>query len=294
MDTTKLQGAKQKMSVFVIAEIGINHNGNLEICERLIALAAESGFDAVKFQKRDIEIVYTPEFLATSRESPWGTNQRDQKKGLEFGLAEYKEINNLSSKYQIPWFASAWDQNSQLFLRRFDCPYNKIASAMIVDAAHLRMVADEGKHTFISTGMSTIDQIDKAVSVFREKGCSFELMHCVSTYPMKDEHANLAIIQKLRDRYDCNVGYSGHESGVAISIAAVALGATSIERHITLDRAMYGSDQAASLEPTGLRQLVGAIRKIQVAIGDGEKRVIPEEIPIAEKLRAHIMIEPSL
>lgn len=281
------------MSVFVIAEIGINHNGNLEICEQLIALAAESGCDAIKFQKRDIEIVYTPEFLATSRESPWGTTQRDQKNGLEFGLAEYKKINNLSSKYQIPWFASAWDRNSQLFLRKFDCQYNKIASAMIVDAAHLRMVADEGKHTFISTGMSTIDQIDSAVSIFREKGCSFELMHCVSTYPMKDEHANLAIIRKLRDRYSCNVGYSGHESGVAISIAAVALGATSIERHITLDRAMYGSDQAASLEPTGLRHLVGAIRKIQVAIGDGEKRVIPDEIPIAAKLRAHIKMQPS-
>jgi len=193
----------------------------------------------------------------------------------------------------IEWYASAWDTNSQSFLRLFDCKFNKIASAMIVHHDLLRMVAEEGKHTFISTGMSTYNDIQKAVDIFRDAGCSFELMHTISTYPMLDEDANLRLINTLRDRYQCDVGYSGHEVGLAISYAAAAMGITSLERHITLDRAMYGSDQSASIEPAGLRQLVGAVRKIEKAMGDGEKRIIDAEVSIAQKLREHLDLESN-
>lgn len=276
------------MSVFIIAEIGINHNGDMSICKDLIDLAIDSGCDAVKFQKRDINKVYTKDFLDSFRESPWGITQREQKVGLEFTEKEYWEIDSYCKNKGIEWFASAWDLESQRFLRQFDCKYNKIASAMVVDEDLLRAVADEGKHTFISTGMTVYEDIDKAVGIFRDKGCSFELMHTVSTYPMKDEHANLSVINSLKDRYQCNVGYSGHETGVAISTAATSLGITSLERHITLDRAMYGSDQPASLEPTGLKQLVGAVRKVEIAMGDGVKRIISDELPIAKNLRQHL------
>ena len=275
------------MKVFICAEIGINHNGDMTLCKKLIDLAFESGCNAVKFQKRDIDLVYTKEFLESFRESPWGKTQRDQKLGLEFNKEDYIEIDNYCKNKGIEWYASAWDLNSQKFLREFDCQFNKIASAMIVYKELLYEVASEKKHTFISTGMSTYKDIDLAVKIFREANCPFELMHTVSTYPMKDEDANLKLITELNKRYKVNVGYSGHETGLAISYAAVALGATSIERHITLDRAMYGSDQAASLEPSGLRQLVGAIRKIEVALGSGEKKILPVEVPIAKKLREH-------
>jgi len=276
------------MTVFVVAEIGINHNGDMSICRQLIDVAVDAGCDAVKFQKRDIDSVYTKEFLESARESPWGTTQRQQKQGLEFGLDQYREIDAYCREQKIPWFASAWDLKSQQFLREFDCPFNKVASAMLVYEDLLRMIAEEGKKTFVSTGMSTLTQVDRAVEIFQDAKCPFELMHTVSTYPMKDEDANLRVIETLRNRYGCDVGYSGHESGTSISIAAVAVGATSIERHITLGRTMYGSDQAASLEPVGLRHLVGAIRKVELAFGDGEKRVIDAEIPIAKKLREHI------
>ena len=276
------------MSVFIVAEIGINHNGDMDICRQLIDLAVNAGCDAVKFQKRDIDSVYTQIFLDSARESPWGQTQRDQKVGLEFELTDYQEIDNICREHGIPWFASAWDRKSQKFLRQFDCPYNKIASAMIVFEDLLKDVASEGKKTFISTGMSTLEDIDVAVEIFRAAECPFELMHTVSTYPMKDEDANLRIMETLRDRYKCAVGYSGHENGTSVSVAAVALGATSLERHITLSRVMYGSDQAASLEPTGLRHLVGAVRKIEVALGDRKKRVIEAEVPIAKKLREHL------
>lgn len=281
------------MTIFFVAEIGINHNGDMSICKELIDLAVDAGCDAVKFQKRDINLVYTQEFLDSPRESPWGRTQRDQKEGLEFGREEYKEIDFYCKEKGIEWFASAWDSNSQSFLRQFDCKYNKIASAMIVHKDLLKMVAEEGKHTFISTGMSTYDDIQRAVDIFRAVNCPFELMHTVSTYPMKDEDANLRVIDTLRNRYQCNVGYSGHEVGLAISYAAAAMGITSLERHITLDRAMYGSDQAASIEPNGLRMLVGAIRKIEKAMGDGEKRVIDAEVPIARKLREHLDLESN-
>ena len=277
------------MSIFIISEIGINHNGDLKLCKELIKIAKDSGCDAVKFQKRDIDVVYTKEFLKSTRESPWGTTQRDQKQGLEFGEDDYKEIDLFCKEMQIPWFASAWDKNSQIFLRNYDCKFNKIASAMIKDKNLLQLVAEEKKHTFISTGMSTYDDIDLAVEIFTKNNCSFELMHTVSTYPMKESDANLNVIKTLRKKYLCNVGYSGHESGLAVSCAAAAFGISSLERHITIDRSMYGSDQAASIEPLGLKQLVGAVRKIEVALGDGIKRITDEEEKISKKLRAHLI-----
>ena len=281
------------MSIFIIAEIGINHNGDIKICKDLIDIAKEAGCDAVKFQKRDIDIVYTKEFLNSPRDSLWGTTQRDQKLGLEFSENDYDEIDAYCRKKNIDWFASAWDLNSQDFLRKYNTKYNKIASAMIVYDDLLNKVASEGKHTFISTGMSSYEDIENAIQIFKKHQCPFELMHTVSTYPMKDEDANLRMIKTLREKYGCNVGYSGHEVGLAVSYAAAAMGITSLERHITLDRAMYGSDQSASIEPNGLRMLVGAVRKIEKAIGDGVKKIIADEVPIAEKLRAHINLEAN-
>ena len=277
------------MSIFIVAEVGINHNGDMSICKKLIDIAAESGCNAVKFQKRDVNEVYTQDFLDSFRESSWGATQREQKLGLEFGKDEYKEIDQYCKEKNIEWFASAWDLNSQQFLQQFDCNYNKIASAMIVYEDLLRMVAKERMHTFISTGMTTYEDIQKAVDIFNEEECPFELMHTVSTYPMKDEHANLKMISTLRNKFNCNVGYSGHEVGLAVSYAAAAMDITSLERHITLDRSMYGSDQSASVEPAGMRTLVGAVRKIEMAMGDGVKRVIDEEGSVSENLRQHII-----
>jgi len=281
------------MSIFIIAEIGINHNGDIKICKELIDIAKEAGCDAVKFQKRDINIVYTEDFLNSPRESLWGTTQRDQKLGLEFSQDDYDEIDAYCRRKNIDWFASAWDLNSQDFLKKYNTKFNKIASAMIVYDDLLNKVASEGKHTFISTGMSSYEDIENAIQIFKKHQCPFELMHTVSTYPMKDEDANLRMIKTLREKYGCNVGYSGHEVGLAVSYAAAAMGITSLERHITLDRAMYGSDQSASIEPNGLRMLVGAVRKIEKAIGDGVKKIIADEVPIAEKLRAHINLEAN-
>ena len=279
------------MSIFIIAEIGINHNGDVQIAKQLIDVAKDAGADAVKFQKRTIDLVYPKEMLDSFRESPWGTTQREQKEGLEFGLEEYRQIDAYCKEKDIEWFGSAWDIESQKFLRKFNCKYNKIASAMIVYEDLLEEVASEKKHTFISTGMTSFEQIDRAVSIFREKECPFELMHCMSIYPMDDEEANLNCIKTLRERYKCNIGYSGHEVGLAVSYAAAALGITSLERHITLDHAMYGSDQAASVEPAGLKALVGAVRKIEKAMGDGKVGLHNKEITIAKKLRAHIPFE---
>lgn len=274
--------------MFITAEIGINHNGDMKTCKRLIDAAIFAGCNGVKFQKRDINEVYTKEFLASSRESPWGSTQFDQKAGLEFNEDQYAEIDMYCKEKKIEWYASAWDTNSQYFLRQFSCKYNKVASAMIVYSDLLKVIAEEQKHTFISTGMSTFDDIDNAVDIFNKAGCSFELLHTVSTYPMKAEDANLNMIRTLKDRYKCEVGYSGHEVGLAISYAAAALGISSLERHITLDRSMYGSDQAASVEPNGFRQLVGAVRKIELAMGNGKRKVIEAETPVAKKLREHL------
>jgi len=276
------------MSIIIIGEIGINHNGDMAICKQLINVAKEAGADCVKFQKRDINQVYTQEFLDSPRESQWGTTQREQKLGLEFSADEYQEIEDYCKEKGLEWFASAWDVNSQKFLRQFNSKYNKVASAMIVHTDLLKEIASEGKHTFISTGMTTYDDIQTAVDIFRKAGCSFELMHTVSTYPMKDEDANLNMIKTLKKKFNCNIGYSGHEVGLAVSYAATALGITSLERHITLDRSMYGSDQSASVEPSGFRQLVGAVRKIELAMGDGIKKTIEAETSIAENLRQHL------
>lgn len=273
------------MGVFIIAEVGINHNGDLAIAKKLIDGASFCGVDAVKFQKRTIDKVYTKETLDGPRESPWGTTQRDQKMGLEFGLDEYREIDRYCGDKGLAWFASAWDLEAQKFLRQFDCKYNKLASAQIVNLPLAKMIAEEKKHTFISTGMSALDEIDRVVDMFRKADCPFELMHCNSTYPMPVDQANLRCIETLRQRYGCKVGYSGHETGLAVSVAAAAMGASSIERHITLDRAMYGSDQAASVEIVGLERLVRDIRVVERAGGDGVKCVTETEAKIREKLK---------
>mgnify|MGYP001219249385 FL=1 len=275
--------------LFLIGEIGINHNGSLSIAKKLIKIAKLAGFDAIKFQKRDINLVYKKEFLDSFRESPWGDTQRKQKEGLEFGRKEYDAINKYCAKLKIHWFASAWDLNSLKFLDKYNLKYNKIASAMIVDLKLLEEVAKRKKYTFISTGMSTIKHIDNAVKIFRRFNCKFELMHCVSTYPMKIKDANLATINQLRKKYKCNVGYSGHEVGLSVSYAAFGMGISSLERHITLNRAMYGSDQAASVEKSGMIQLVNHIRDMEKSIGVNKLGcIISEEKKISNKLREHI------
>ena len=272
--------------VFITAEIGINHNGDVQIAKKLIDMAKQCGCDAVKFQKRTIEKVYSKEVLDTSRESPWGTTTREQKLGLEFDKKEYDEINSYCKQQKIEWYGSAWDLDSQLFLKEYDLKYNKIASAMLTNLELAGIVADEKKKTFISTGMSTMDQIKQIVEVFRKKSCPFELMHSNSSYPMKLEEANLKCITTLKKEFGCDVGYSGHESSsYVICIPAVILGATSIERHITLDRAMYGSDQSASLEKAGLERLVRDIHRIESILGDGVKRIWDSEKPVMKKLR---------
>jgi N-acetylneuraminate synthase len=271
--------------VFIIAEIGINHNGDIGIAKKLIDWVALSGCDAVKFQKRTVDDVYTREYLESYRESPWGTTQRAQKEGLEFGKAQYDIIDAYCKEKEVMWFASAWDIKSQEFLRQYDLQYNKIASAMLINDALLEMVAQEGKYTFIATGMSTYDEIDYAVEVFRKHACPFELMHCNSTYPMAKHEANLLMIPTLREKYKCKVGYSGHETGRVVSTSAVALGATSVERHITLETTMYGSDQAASLNVEDLARLVKDIRLIETILGNGEKTLSVSEIETRKKLR---------
>ena len=270
--------------VFVIAEIGINHNGDLDLAKRLIKEAKDAGCDAVKFQKRNVELVYTPAELDKPRESPWGTTNRQQKMGLEFSENQFDEINDYCNQVGIDWFFSSWDLESQEFTRKYKLKYNKIASPMLTVLPLLHKVAEEKKYTFISTGMSTLEEIDKAVEIFKSYDCPFELMHCNSSYPMKNEEANLNTIKALRVRYGCDVGYSGHEKGIQVSVAAVALGATSIERHVTVDRTMYGSDQAASLGLTGLNMMVRDIRTVSSALGDGVKKVYESELPAREKL----------
>ena len=275
--------------VFLIAEIGINHNGDINIAKKLIDEAKSAGFDAVKFQKRDINIVYDKKTLDSPRASPWGETQREQKQGLEFGKSEYDIIDQHCKSLKIDWFASAWDLNSLDFLDAYNIKYNKIASAMIVDTNFLKKVALKKRYTFISTGMSEKKHIDDAAEIFKEHKCPFELMHCVSTYPMKLEDANLITIKDMKEKYKCNVGYSGHEVGLAVSYAAVGIGISSLERHVTLDRSMYGSDQAASLEKSGMHELVKNIKAMEKAIGKNKLGEIhPDEVSISKKLRSHI------
>lgn len=275
---------------FVIAEIGINHNGDIKIAKKLIDIAVDVGCDAVKFQKRTVDLVYSKDVLDSARDSPWGTTQREQKLGLEFSEKEYKSIDTYCKKKQIQWFVSCWDTASQIKMRKFKTKFNKVASAMLVNKKLLELIAKEKKHTFISTGMSTMKDIEHAVKIFKKFNCPFELMHTHSTYPMPLEEANLKVIQTLQKKFKCNVGYSGHEtSSYLLPIIAVTLGASSIERHITLDRAMYGSDQAASLEKAGLIRMVRDIRKVSSVLGDGKKRIWDSELPVQKKLRENIV-----
>lgn len=277
------------MSLYLIAEIGINHNGSMKIAKELIDAASDAGFDAVKFQKRTIDKVYTKEFLDSPRESPWGSTQRDQKMGLEFNHDHYLEISEYCKKKNLDWSASAWDIDAQLFLREFPIAFNKVASAMLGHKPLLKEIASERKKTFISTGMATLDEIDDVVNLFSSANCPFEIMHCNSTYPMPEDDANLLCIPMLKSRYKCDVGYSGHESSLLkICITAAALGASSIERHITLDRAMYGSDQAASIETNALRNFVETIRKVPKLLGNGQKSISEAELAVRKKLRIEI------
>ena len=276
--------------VFICAEIGINHNGDLDIAKKLIDVAVSAGCDAVKFQKRTVNKVYSKELLDSARESPWGTTQREQKEGLEFSISQYKEIDKYCKQKKIPWYLSCWDIDSQKEMRQFKTKYNKVASAMVIHNKLLETIAEEKKHTFISTGMSTMQEISNAVKIFKKHNCPFELMHSHSSYPMPLKEANLKLIPALKKKFKCDVGYSGHESsGYLVCVTAVLMGATSLERHITLDRTMYGSDQAASLEPEGLFRMIRDVRTLDLLMGDGKKRIWDSEVPAMKKLRERLV-----
>ena len=268
---------------YVIAEIGINHNGDVAQAKRLIGVAAAAGCNAVKFQKRTVDVVYTPEELAKPRESPFGETNGDLKRGLEFGYEQYREIDRFARDCEIAWFASCWDEASVDFIDQFDPPCYKIASASLTDDALLYHTRSKGKPIILSTGMSTLEQIDHAVEVLGST--DLVLLHACSAYPAQYPELNLRVIPTLRERYGVPVGYSGHETGLPSSVAAAALGACVIERHITTDRSLWGSDQAASLEPNGINRLVRDIRLIESSMGDGVKRVLPSEVPVMQKLR---------
>jgi len=268
---------------YVVAEIGINHNGDLDICRRLIDVAIEAGCDAVKFQKRTVDVVYTAEELARERENPFGPTNGDLKRGLEFDEVDYRAIDAHCRDKGIVWFASCWDEASVDFIERFDPPAYKIASASLTDDALLAYTRATGKPIILSTGMSTIEQVDRAVEVLGKK--NLILLHTCSAYPSQYGELNLKVIPTMRERYGVPIGYSGHETGIPTSAATIALGACMVERHVTLDRAMWGSDQAASLEPNGITRLIRDIRLIETALGDGVKRVEEREVPVMEKLR---------
>jgi N-acetylneuraminate synthase len=268
---------------YIAAEIGINHNGDVDLAKKLINVAAASGCNAVKFQKRTIDVVYTAEELARPRESPFGTTNGDLKRALEFGLKEYQEIDRYCREVKIPWFASCWDEASVDFIAQFDVPCYKVASASLTDQGLLRHTRATGLPILLSTGMSTLEQIDVAVELLGKK--DLVILHACSTYPAYYEELNLRAIPVLKERYRVPVGYSGHETGLSSSLGAAVLGACFVERHITLDRAMWGSDHAASLEPNGMVRLVRDIRLVERAMGDGVKRLLPREVPIMDKLR---------
>jgi N-acetylneuraminate synthase len=268
---------------YVVAEIGINHNGDLEIAKKLIDVAVTSSCQAVKFQKRTIDVVYSAEELACPRESPFGTTNGDLKYGLEFGLEQYREINRYCSERKIDWFASCWDEASVDFIDQFAVSCYKIASASLTDDNLLCHTRAKSRPLMLSTGMSTLEQIDHAVDVLGKH--DLILLHTCSAYPAMYEELNLRVIPLLRKRYGIPVGYSGHETGLSTSIATIALGACVVERHITLDRAMWGSDQAASIEPQGFAHMVRDIHLVETAMGDGVKRLGEREEPIMKKLR---------
>ena len=268
---------------FIIAEIGINHNGSVDFAKKMIDIAVATGCDAVKFQKRTVDIVYTKEELAKERKSVFGNTNGDLKRGLEFGYNEYKEIDDYCKEKGIIWFASCWDEKSVDFMEQFDIPCYKIASASLTDDNLLLHTKSKGKPILLSTGMSTMEEIRHAVSILGED--NLIIYHCTSTYPSNADEMNLRVIETFQKEFNCPIGYSGHERGVTPSVLAVALGADSVERHITLDRTNWGSDQAASLEMAGLYHMVRDIRQTPVLLGDGKKVVYPRELPIIEKLR---------
>lgn len=268
---------------FVIAEIGINHNGDVNLAKKLISVAKTFGCDAVKFQKRTVDVVYTPEELATPRPNPFGTTNGDLKRGLEFGYEEYKEIDKYCKEKDIIWFASCWDEASVDFIDQFDPPCYKVSSASLTDDNLLRHTKSKGKPILLSSGMSTIEEVDHAINLLGED--NLLLFHCTSTYPTDNNEINLNVIPYLKNRYSCPVGYSGHERGITPSVIAASVGACSIERHITMDRTLWGSDQAASLEPEGLYRMIRDIRKVKDIMGDGNKVVYEREVPIIKKLR---------
>ncbi len=271
---------------FLIAEIGINHNGSLSLAKKLIQLAADSGFDAVKFQKREPNISTPEDQKNKLRQTPWGEmSYLEYKKKIEFGDKEFREINKFCKKKKITWFASAWDVPSQNFLKKYKLKYNKVASAMLTNIELIEKIADEKKLTFISTGMSTLKDISKAIKIFKNRKCKFVLMHCVSTYPCPIENLNLNLILTLKKKYKCEVGYSGHESSVSPSIIAYMLGARYIERHITLDRSMWGTDQAASLSENGMKNLSNILNKSSLVLGDGVKRLSKQEKELLKKFK---------
>ena len=272
--------------VFITAEIGTNHVGSIDIAKKIIDVAVETGCDAVKFQKKDVENIYSKEFLDAYLESPWGTTQRSMRLNREFSLEQFKEIDDYCRTKKIEWYVSCWDTKSQIEMRQFNTKYNKVASAMLTHEKLLHLIAEERKHTLISTGMSTIDDIEKAVNIFKKHDCPFELMHTNSSYPSTLDEANLYVISELQKKFKCEVGYSGHEkSAYLVCVCAVMLGATSIERHVTIDRTLYGHDQAASLEPLGLRRLVRDIRAVDKILGDGKRRIWDSELETVKKLR---------
>jgi N-acetylneuraminate synthase len=268
---------------FVLAEIGINHNGDVNVAKKLIDVAVFAGCEAVKFQKRTVDVVYTPAELAKPRESPFGETNGDLKRGLELGQPQYEEIDAYCRSKGIAWTASCWDEASVDFIDQFDPPFYKIASASLTDDALLRHTRAKGKPIVLSTGMSTLEQLDHAVDVLGKD--DLVLLHTCSTYPAQYPELNLRVIATLRERYGIPIGYSGHETGIASSVAAAVLGACIVERHVTLDRSLWGSDHAASLEPNGIIRVIRDIRLVELALGDGAKTVLPSEIPIMQKLR---------
>ncbi len=268
---------------FIIAEIGINHNGSVGLAKKMIDIAVTTGCDAVKFQKRTVDIVYTQEELAKERKSVFGNTNGDLKRGLEFGENEYKEIDSYCKEKGIMWFASCWDEQAVDFIDKFNPPCYKIASASLTDDNLLKYTKSKGKPILLSTGMSTMEQIRHAVSILGED--NLVIMHCTSTYPSNADEMNLRVIETLKNEFNCPIGYSGHERGITPSVLAVAIGASVVERHITTDRTNWGSDQAASLETAGLYHMVRDIRQTPVLLGDGVKVVYPRELPIIEKLR---------
>ncbi len=268
---------------YVVAEIGINHNGDMNIAKKLIDVAAASGCNAVKFQKRTVDVVYSAAELARVRESPFGNTNGELKRALEFGKEQYAQIDSHCRKVGMTWFASPWDEASVDFLEEFGVPCHKVASASLTDDRLLRHIRATNKPVILSTGMSTLAQVDHAVEVLGMK--DLIVLHATSTYPANYDELNLKVIPVLAQRYKVPVGYSGHETGIASSVASVALGASMVERHLTLDRAMWGSDQAASLEPNGMQRLVRDIRLVETSFGDGQKRLLDREKPIMEKLR---------